>query len=141
MGRPIEEILNIYDTNRYWYNLKYAGFNGYEISNDLIIRSLKFKKKHPYGVLIIPKKDLDTDPVYELSDNDNNRINIRLSEIIKLAQQYQYSIPGYPRPTYIIDNSNTRNSCTITSGRRNKQIKANSYNNERFFPKFTIIDE
>ena len=47
---PIQDVLDIYDPNRLWYNI--PNFNGYEISNDNYIRSMKHYMKYPYGILI-----------------------------------------------------------------------------------------
>ena len=80
---PIQCILNIYDTNRVW--LAIPGYNGYEISNDNIVRSMKHFKKYPYGIQIQPANKDVADPVYTMSNNDNKRVNVKLSEILALV--------------------------------------------------------
>lgn len=111
---PIEDVLNIFDNDRYW--LYIPGFNGYEVSNDGYVRSMKHFRKYPCGILIKavdrePYKS-STDPLYELSDDNNKRQRIRLSQIMHLAATNQYSVRGYPRSTVV----------TSTSG-RNKWVQ------------------
>lgn len=104
---PIQNILNIYDYSRQWMFI--PGFNGYEISNDCYIRSMKHYRKYPFGVLINPMRDKRNkntdDPLYELSDNDNNRKRIRLSEIKELVLNNKTKAVGYPRATMVGSNS------------------------------------
>lgn len=100
---PIEDVLNIFDESRYW--LYIPGFNGYEVSNDGYVRSMKHFRKYPCGILIKavdrePYKS-STDPLYELSDDNNKRQRIRLSQIMHLAATNQYAVRGYPRATVV----------------------------------------
>lgn len=112
----VEQVLNIND-NRLWYYI--PGFNGYEISNDNFIRSMKHFKKYPYGILIRAKRDINgniihpENPIYELSNNNNKRISLHLSDIINLAQTNQQIVQGYPRRTYQTDISSRNQRCTI----------------------------
>lgn len=110
---PVESVLNIYD-ERWWYYI--PGFNGYEVSNDGYVRSMKHYRIYPYGILIqkVKREPYGSyqDPVYELSDDNNKRHRIRLSQIIHLAMTNQFSVAGYPRATIITD-----------SGSRNKYVK------------------
>lgn len=131
---PIEDVLNIYEP-RYWYYI--PGFNGYEISNDSLIRSMKHKFKYPYGILIKPIKEKSNsqDLLFELSNNDNERKKIRLSEIIHLAQTNPYVVSGYPKPTYIGD-GNPRNDRHFV---KKKQVPV--LDNTRFMPKFTVRED
>lgn len=124
----LENYLNIADSNRLWMYI--TGFNGYELSNDNYIRSMKHYKQYPYGILITPKKDKDgniihpEDPIFELSDNDNNRQTISLSKIIEIVKANP-SIPGYPRFTWQQDIS-PRNDRHIVK----KKQKSSPFNNE-----------
>lgn len=103
----VEDVLNIFDTNRVWYYI--PGFNGYELSSDGYLQSMKHYRRYPYGILIQPVKrkpyNTSTDPLYELSDNDNIRQRIRLSQLTQLAATNQFNVAGYPRATIITDGS------------------------------------
>jgi len=124
----LENFLNVTDSNRLWMYI--TGFNGYELSNDNYIRSMKHYKQYPYGILITPKKDKEgkvlhpEDPVFELSDNDNNRQSISLSKIIEIVKSNPV-IPGYPRYTWQQDIS-PRNDRHIVK----KKQKYAPFNNE-----------
>ena len=50
--------------------------------------------------------------VFELSDDNNQRQRIRLSQLAYLAASNQYAVAGYPRKTIITD-----------TGSRNKFVK------------------
>jgi len=99
----VENFLNIADPNRLWMPI--YGYNGYEISNDNYVRSMKHYKQYPYGILISPKKDKNglvlhpEDPTFELSDDNNNRCHITLSQIISIVNSNE-PMPGYPRHTW-----------------------------------------
>ena len=47
---PIESVLDINDQNIWWYYI--PGFNGYELSSNGLVRSMKHFKKYPFGILI-----------------------------------------------------------------------------------------
>lgn len=101
---PVEEVLNIYDMNRVWYPV--YGYNGYEVSNDKIVRSMKHYKKYPYGLLIKPIKDTDN---YVLSDDNNCRKTLSVEEIYQLGITNPFNkSSNYPRPTAMTD-GNPRN--------------------------------
>ena len=106
----VENFINPMDPNILWYYI--PGFNGYEISNTGIVRSMKHYKKYPFGILIKPKEinniiELFTiaynDLTYELSDNNNERKVVKRSTLQYLASSNPYSISGYPRSTFITD--------------------------------------
>lgn len=63
--------MNIYD-DRLWYYI--PGFNGYEVSNDGYVRSMKHWRKYPYGILIKPKSINNGEAIFELSNDNNERI-------------------------------------------------------------------
>lgn len=135
----VEDVLGI-SADRYWMFL--PGFNGYEISNDGYIRSMKHYRKYPFGLLIQPKKDKNgniicpEDPTYELSTNQNERVAIKLSQLQYLAETNEYQITGYPRRTCITDISPRNQQIFI----KKRNIKP-EFSKERFFPKFNIIRE
>ena len=73
---------------------------------------MKHYMKYPYGILIQKVKRgkyADSpDPLFELSDDDNKRQRIRLSQLMELAMKNQFIVYGYPRAT-IVTNSGSRN--------------------------------
>jgi hypothetical protein len=130
---PLENVLNIYDQNRLWFYI--PGFNGYEVSNDGYIRSMKHFRKYPFGIMIKPKDKIrNQDPSYELSDNNNERVTIRLSQIMYLAKVNPYGVSGYPRNTMMSD-TQSRNMRAFVK----KQLKVPPLDNTPRFPKFTVV--
>ena len=116
----VENYINPMSQDIWWYYI--PGFNGYEISNTGIVRSMKHYKKYPYGILIRPKEISDPlelftkvfpELTYELSDNNNERKVIKRSELQYLASSNQYQIQGYPRRTIITDISPRNMRCFI----------------------------
>ena len=71
--------------------------------------------KYPYGILISPVSrepyKSSTDPLYEISDDNNKRQRIRLSQIMHLAFTNQFSVLGYPRLTIITDTGSRNKYC------------------------------
>lgn len=126
----VEEVLDIYDGNRCWYYI--PGFNGYEISNDGYIRSMKHYKKYPYGLLIKPRKD----GKFELSDNNNQRVTVTRSELLRLAQTNPYQITGYPRSTLMTDIAPRNQSYFIKKPQSDRQ-----FDKTPRAPRFTIIPD
>lgn len=107
---PVENFIDPLDQNIWWYYI--PGFNGYEISNTGIVRSMKHYRKYKFGILIKPKEitniiELFTvqypELTYELSDNNNERKVIKRSELQYLASKNPYHVQGYPRRTIITD--------------------------------------
>ena len=148
---PIEDVLNIFDENRLWYYI--PSFNGYEISNDGYIRSMKHYRKHPYGILIKPV-DRDSykgscDPLYEISDDNNQRQRIRLSQLVHLAATNQFAVRGYPRHT-IITSSSGRNKFVkndegayvkVYNGPHRTKLSIPPMDNTAHYAKFTVIQD
>ena len=62
--------MNYYDDNRRWICIN--GYNGYEYSNDGLLRSMKNFKVNPMGKLIKKYKN-KKGYYYILSDDSNNR--------------------------------------------------------------------
>lgn len=136
----VEDILSIYD-DRFWYYI--PGFNGYEVSNDGFIRSMKHYKKYPFGILIQPRKHKNgtikypEDPIYELSNNDNERVCLKLSQIMNLALNNIYQITGYPRRTCVTDISPRNQRIFVKKNLQNQS----QFDKTLFFPKFNIIKD
>ena len=116
----IEDYIDPLSQNILWYYI--PGFNGYEISNTGIVRSMKHYKRYPYGMLIRPKEisnplELFTksfpELTYELSNNNNERKIIKRSELQYLAQNNQYAVQGYPRRTFVTDISSRNIKCFV----------------------------
>lgn len=137
----VDEAMNIYDENRRWLYIK--GFNGYELSTDGYIRSMKHFKKYPYGILIQPKKSKGKiispeDPIFTLSNDNNERCDIHLSEIKEICNSIkQNHIHGYPRPTIMIDIASRNQQAFIKRSPKNKPLDNDE--NKIHHPKFTII--
>ena len=93
----IESVLDVAEP-RWWYYI--PGFNGYEISNDGYLRSMKHYRTYPFGILVKRKKD-GVDPSYELTGNDGERHLIHHSQIVHLVNTSEYKVAGYPRQTCI----------------------------------------
>ena len=73
---------------------------------------MKHYMRYPYGILIKPvstgKYKNSPDPLFEISDDNNKRQRIRLSQIMNLAMSSNMAVRGYPRAT-IISNPSSRN--------------------------------
>lgn len=149
----VEDMINVFDNTRYWMYI--PGFNGYEVSNDGIIRSMKHYVKYPCGILIKPvnrKPYKDScDPLYELSDDNNKRQRIRLSSIMHLALESQYTAPGYPRSTimtyengrnkWVQDDNGAWNKVYNGPGVVKKSPNIPPMDNKAKYFKFTVIQQ
>lgn len=149
---PIEDVMNIFDPNILW--LYIPGFNGYEISTNGYIRSMKHYIKYPYGILIKPVQrepyKSSNDPLYELSDNNNKRQRIRYSQLAALANENPYSIDSYPRHTMLC-NTGSRNKFVkndqgayvkVYNGSRGGKANAKLPDNTKtHYAKFTILQD
>lgn len=147
-----EDVLNIFDNNRLWYYI--PSFDGYEVSNDGYIRSMKHYRKYPYGIIIKPVSREpykgSCDPLYELSDSDNKRQRIRLSQIMLLAANNQFAVRGYPRLTIISNNSGRNKFVKNSDGAyvkvyngptRTKKLNIPPMDQTARYAKFTIIQD
>ena len=129
---PVESFLDIRDQNRWWFYI--PGFNGYEISNDGYVRSMKHFKRYPFGMLIRPKaRANENDPTFELTNNDNERVAVRLSQLSYLAKNNPYGVSGFPRLTCITDIAPRNQRAFIK-----KKITTPPVDNTARYPKFTI---
>lgn len=145
---PVEAVLPIY-CDRLWYYI--PGFNGYEISNDGYVRSMKHYRAYPFGILIQPKKDKDgniidpEDPIFELSDNNNERHAIHRSQLIYLSKNNKLIVNGYPRSTIITDRSSRNDRhFVVRKGKGDQDLKLpnTNYNKDTtHYVKFTIVQD
>lgn len=120
-----------YDDNRRWICIN--GYNGYEYSNDGLLRSMKNFKVNPTGKLLKKYKN-KKGYYYILSDNNNQRKKVYEQEIIDIINSDK--VPRIRR-TYETD-IDARNRI-FTKPRTSKQkINLNKYVG---IPKFTIIDK
>lgn len=145
----IENVLDPFDINRLWYYI--PSFNGYEVSNDGYIRSMKHYRKYPCGIMIKPVSrepyGSSTDPLFEISDNNNKRQRIRLSQLIHLARTNQFSVMGYPRTT-IVTNTGSRNKyiqkedgAIVKVYNGNKKFNTPLIDPTAHYPKFTVVQD
>lgn len=151
----VESIIDIHDRNRVWYYI--PGFNGYEVSNDGYIRSMKHYLRYPYGILISPVTrepyGSSCDPLFEISDDNNVRRRIRLSQLIHLAMTSNYRAAGYPRHTIITDPTSRNKYIKNENGAYVKVYNGNKpgggrksifippMDNSVHYAKFTIIQD
>lgn len=134
----VKDVLDITSNTRLWYYI--LGFRGYELSNDGYIRSMKHYRKYPFGILIQPKTDKHgniihpEDPSYELSNNRNERVCIRLSQIRYIISHNDIHVQGYPRKTIISNPSSRTQRIFITR-------EEPGFKTRTFYPQFNIIKE
>lgn len=134
----VEDVLGVY-SDRVWYYIPH--YNGYEISNDGYIRSMKHYRKYPFGLLIEPKKNRKGEilqPIrYELSNDNNEREVLTLDEIKNLAYNNpRFNTMGYPRKTFSTDISSRNQRYFVRKKQDNVQP-----NKRLIYPKFTVIKE
>lgn len=113
---------------RLWYPIQ--GFNGYEISDDFYLRSMKHYKLYPYGILIKAQKSKDGTDYYVLSDNSNRRRKMSITELMPKAFNNQFQKP--------------RKTNEVNIGSRNQVIldpDPKRFGGEPITPKFTIEDD
>lgn len=141
---PIEDVLNIYD-DRLWYYI--PGFNGYEISNDGYVRSMKHYRQFPFGIMIKPKARANSeDPSFEISNDMNERVTIRRSQLLHLARCNPHQVYGYPRQTCITNFQSRNNKIAVNTRKmkrdwnKNELMSIHPDNNIRY-PKFTIVQK
>lgn len=135
---PIQQAFDPYNDNQQWYYI--PGFNGYELSNYGNVRSMKNFNKYPFGTLCREKNGK-----YELSTNDNVRVNVTKSELIRLAstEETVRVIYGFPRPTFYRDigSRNQRKFIDFEKVKKNKKAIKKPVpirKEETYFPKFSV---
>ena len=120
-----------YYDNRQWICIN--GYNGYEYSNDGLLRSMKNFKVNPTGKLIKKYKDKHG-YYYFLSDDSNERKKVYEQEIRNIIASDP--VPRIRR-TYETD-IDSRNRILAKPRLKQQKIKLKQYVG---IPKFTIIDE
>ena len=114
---------------------------------------MKHYMKYPYGILISPVSrepyKSSTDPLYEISDDNNKRQRIRLSQLVHLAATNQFAVRGYPRYTIISSNSG-RNKFVkndegayvkVYNGPHKTKLSMPIIDNTAHYAKFTVIQD
>ena len=117
----------MYNDNRIWQCIK--GYNGYEYSNDGLLRSMKNFNVNPMGKLLKRYHD-KKGYYYMLSDNNNDRKKVYETEIMYILQTDQNPIL---RRTYETD-IGSRNRLVY---RPKQKINLNNI----VHPRFTIVDD
>lgn len=115
---------------------------------------MKHFRKYPYGIIIKPVDrdpyDKSCDPLFEISDDNNKRQRIRLSQLMHLAATSQYAVSGYPRSTIVCDGSSRNKYVKNENGayvkvyngpRCRKQLNVPPMDNTARYAKFTIIQD
>ena len=87
--KPIESVINIYDPNIVWAELG-PDYKGYQISNTGLVRSMKFFKKYPYGILLEP-----TNGIVKISNSLNQTIQVDIMNIFNSKKKSDFVIPTY----------------------------------------------
>ena len=113
---------------RIWYCI--PNYNGYEYSNDGLLRSMKNYIKNPYGQMIKKYFNKKNEGYFFLSDNENNRCKVYEKDIINLIK--------------MTPNVKTRGTYETDISSRNKLVPTKYQKKKHEYigiPKFTIIDE
>jgi hypothetical protein len=128
---PIETVVNINDYSILWADLN-PRYNGYQISNfNGLVRSMKFYKKYPFGILIKP----DDKGMIKLSNSLNQVETIDVNKLFHSIQKKDFIIPT--NSTY------TRSRNPIITSKSDHMKNKNKYADELKKPSgfhFTIID-
>lgn len=111
---PVECVLNIYEPRKWFY---ISGWNGYEISNDGYLRSMKHFRKYPFGILIKPVEVGSDGAIFVLSNDQNERIRININDLFKLAKESSTIVSGYPRDTIVSDVSSRNKYAFLTKAK------------------------
>lgn len=114
MGRFIEvkDVLGL-NNERLWFYIN--NFNGYEVSLDGYLRSMKHWKQYPTGILLKPvQTKSDGTQIFELSNDNNERVRITIPELLDIALSDAYKHSGYPRKTIVADMSSRNIRAFIT---------------------------
>lgn len=115
------------EQERIWYTIK--GYNGYELSNDGLLRSMKNYRKNPYGKLLTKHQD-KIGYYYYLTNNNNDRVKVYEENIKRIVRNDKTKCTRRTEDTDI----SSRNKLTPTQ----RQKKKNNYVG---IPKFSIIEE
>ena len=120
----IEDVFDVNDTSRLWYDI--PGYNGYQLSNDNYVRSMKHYKKYPFGILL----KCGSNGRYQLSNSQNKRVEVSLEEIKTLVDNNEHS-KAYPYHTSEVVSGPRNEKCTI--------LQTPKLSTETIVPKFTIV--
>ena len=115
---------------------------------------MKHYVKYPYGIIIKPVQrepyGSSCDPLFEISDDNNKRKRIRLSQIMNLALTSNVGVRGYPRST-VVCNTSSRNKFVkndkgayvkVYNGPGvKKELNVPPMDNTARYAKFTIIQD
>lgn len=133
-----------YDDDQLWYRI--PDFNGYEISNKGMVRSLKFTGRFPFGTIIDPKPSGKYFGMYEMSNNNNTRVMVSRDALWKLAMQNLKDYPYKPVSTCCVNPKSRNNRVFIdydkayhTNNALSTPVKPNK--EPVFTPKFTVIPD
>ena len=85
--KPIESVINIYDTSIVWADLG-PDYKGYQISNTGLVRSMKFFKKYPFGILLEPDNGK-----LKISNSLNQVEQIDVMKIYNSLSKSSFNIP------------------------------------------------
>ena len=86
--KPIESVINIYDPSILWADLS-PQYNGYQISNTGLVRSMKFFKKYPFGILLEPENGK-----IKISNSLNQVEQVDVLEIYNSMHKSAFNIPS-----------------------------------------------
>lgn len=117
------------DYDRIWIQIN--GYNGYEWSNDELLRSMKNFNKYPQGNLL--KKYKDKKGYYFLvTDNSNNKVKLYVDDIIIITTDKNSN--QYKRGQYQT-NIGSRNKVLVNKKKKKSKIDLN----DNYVTKFTIL--
>lgn len=149
---PLETVVDVNDPNLWFYFIH--SFPSYEISSPIshdiydrngillynkgssIVRSLKSVYQYNYGILVRPRSRANpNDPTFELTNNQNERVCVRLSQLVYLAKNPPFAVSGYPRHANMVGLTCRNDRKFIVKKLKSPQLD----NTTRFYPKFHII--
>lgn len=81
---PIETVVDIRDMSIRWADM--LPYNGYQISTTGLVRSMKFYKKYPYGILITPDKNGNI----KISNSLNQVTQVNIKDELNKARVWCY---------------------------------------------------
>ena len=108
MYTRVEDYIDINDTSIKWYDI--PGYNGYQLSTNGYVRSLKHFKKYPFGILIKHRNGKFT-----ITNSNNEKSTISYNEIKDLVMNDKYTL-SFPKDTTTTTFDSRNKSCFILSG-------------------------
>ena len=145
----LSSIFNVYNDPQLWYDI--PGFNGYEMSDYGLVRSMKHFQRYPFGMLI----RFDDKENYILSNSYNNRLRIPRKDLWDLVVNNPNPTIGYPRTTNQTDHYSRNRRMFLSDldspmygpGSKGKEwelMKKHVQTNKQeptFFPQFTVVPD